>query len=1022
MSKRAVKILRNSLLVFLLLIVMAGAAFTARLMTGPIQMMWAVPWLQQVLDQQGGIAAQLDVEDLSLRWNNDARRVEFTAEKVKLEDKNQTLSAVDRVGVTLSTVALLRGRLSVKDVTLVAPHLKLDLRKTEEQAGAVPLAVFSGEGDNPIARLNSVMIQRGVIELQTGAGEARHVLSDVQVDWHRKRRETNAVMTATLQLAEDPSPRPIHLSMHETKGDIDLSMNIRDVSPDNIQGIMEALSPGLLSPSLSLQRLQMPVTLAMNIGLTSAGALRNVSGTVSANTGHVIVPELYDVAVPVENLSVTGNYDAASGAWEISDLKASLLDQDAPIPITATASNRPTEKALDFHVTLGNVNVSALKRWWPPTAVPGGYAWVNEFIHEGNVANTDFAMALRRDEQNEWQIADVKGKWEVQGVGITFLPAFGPVTDVNGTATMTPDEINFKLTYGRLHGLEMQEANMKIDGLRADIQNMILDIPAVGQLPNALELLDTQPYRYASQYGLDWRTAQGGVGMILHFEFPLLAALKLEEVKYQVEANLRDVGLKNALLGKDVTNGEGTFELTPQEMTIKGGAELAGVKGQFDWHDYMTPKDDLTREIKFTANMLDDDLAKFGLPTQGYVKGSSSVEGDFETRSGADTLRLKLDMTPAAVNLRELNYQKPAGAPMTVNAGIGLGKTSSNLALTAAAPGLALDGTGTLDANMNPSTLNFGIFRVGEKTNAQLQLTSNGAAQRWMLQGQSFDASGLMADNPNAPPTPANQPPQRQNPRWIGLQLGTLYLANNGTLQNAKAEINHNGLRYDRVLLTGNLQGKTPLNVNWGPRGAGQYLNINTNDAGLALASLGITDTIRGGKMIVEGSGNSNSEFWATGKIQIKNFKVVNAPLLAKLLTVTTPGGLLDALSGEGISFSRLDAGFEYNDQLLRLRDGKTNGDSLGLSFEGDINHAATPNSLNIKGTIVPILAGVNKVLSNLPLVGNILGESGLLAFNYKASGPVTDPEVSVNPLSALTPGFLRDLLFENKAVPDKKN
>ena len=47
------------------------------------------------------------------------------------------------------------------------------------------------------------------------------------------------------------------------------------------------------------------------------------------------------------------------------------------------------------------------------------------------------------------------------------------------------------------------------------------------------------------------------------------------------------------------------------------------------------------------------------------------------------------------------------------------------------------------------------------------------------------------------------------------------------------------------------------------------------------------------------------------------------------------------------------------------------------------------------------------------PLIGTILtgGEGqGLLAANYRMSGPAADPQVSVNPLSALAPGFLRQL------------
>jgi len=40
----------------------------------------------------------------------------------------------------------------------------------------------------------------------------------------------------------------------------------------------------------------------------------------------------------------------------------------------------------------------------------------------------------------------------------------------------------------------------------------------------------------------------------------------------------------------------------------------------------------------------------------------------------------------------------------------------------------------------------------------------------------------------------------------------------------------------------------------------------------------------------------------------------------------------------------------------------------------------------------------------------------GLVAFNFSMKGSTDDPEVTMNPLSALTPGFLRHLfdIFNN--------
>ena len=56
----------------------------------------------------------------------------------------------------------------------------------------------------------------------------------------------------------------------------------------------------------------------------------------------------------------------------------------------------------------------------------------------------------------------------------------------------------------------------------------------------------------------------------------------------------------------------------------------------------------------------------------------------------------------------------------------------------------------------------------------------------------------------------------------------------------------------------------------------------------------------------------------------------------------------------------------------------------------------------------------LNALLGRIPLIGNILtgGEGGgVIAVDYSLSGPLDEPKIQVNPLSALAPGILRNLL-----------
>ena len=76
----------------------------------------------------------------------------------------------------------------------------------------------------------------------------------------------------------------------------------------------------------------------------------------------------------------------------------------------------------------------------------------------------------------------------------------------------------------------------------------------------------------------------------------------------------------------------------------------------------------------------------------------------------------------------------------------------------------------------------------------------------------------------------------------------------------------------------------------------------------------------------------------------------------------------------------------------------------------------------DVGGTIVPAYF-FNSLLGNLPLIGRLFSAErggGLFAANYSLSGDCNDPAIGINPLAALTPGFLRGIfgLFDTPDAP----
>jgi hypothetical protein len=145
-----------------------------------------------------------------------------------------------------------------------------------------------------------------------------------------------------------------------------------------------------------------------------------------------------------------------------------------------------------------------------------------------------------------------------------------------------------------------------------------------------------------------------------------------------------------------------------------------------------------------------------------------------------------------------------------------------------------------------------------------------------------------------------------------------------------------------------------------------------------------------------------------TGSAEIADFRIRHAPVLARLLQAMTLYGLVELAQGPGLGFTRLVAPFRLAGDTLTLSDARAFSASLGMTAKGDIDLAR--QSADVTGTIVPAYF-FNALLGNIPFVGRLFSPErggGVFAATYSVRGRLDNPDIGINPLAALTPGFLR--------------
>ena len=195
------------------------------------------------------------------------------------------------------------------------------------------------------------------------------------------------------------------------------------------------------------------------------------------------------------------------------------------------------------------------------------------------------------------------------------------------------------------------------------------------------------------------------------------------------------------------------------------------------------------------------------------------------------------------------------------------------------------------------------------------------------------------------------------------------------------------------------------------PNGQRRAVNITSDNGGELLRAFDVLKTIQGGKLSVTAAyDHSRPGATLSGDAVLEDFAVRDAPGLGKVLQAMTLYGLVDALSGTGLNFARATIPFSLTPDALVLQDARAFSSSLGVTAKGRIDRRN--DTMDTEGTIVPAYI-FNTLLGRIPVFGRLFSPEeggGLFAVAYRMRGPLSDPQTTINPLAALTPGFLRGI------------
>ena len=184
---------------------------------------------------------------------------------------------------------------------------------------------------------------------------------------------------------------------------------------------------------------------------------------------------------------------------------------------------------------------------------------------------------------------------------------------------------------------------------------------------------------------------------------------------------------------------------------------------------------------------------------------------------------------------------------------------------------------------------------------------------------------------------------------------------------------------------------------------------MTTSDGGALLAFLDLYSHMEGGRLVCE---LRLAEGAISGPVDIEKFTLHGEPAMRSFANAPNNEQFASKLkiNPNVVAFSRLHAVLDKKGGRLTVRDGTISSPNIGSTLEGWIDFDR--DALDMTGVFVPAY-GVNNLFGQLPVLGLVLGggdQEGLIGLNFRVTGKPSAPVLSVNPLSAIAPGFLRKI------------
>ncbi len=1045
----AVKTGKHSLHLSGLLVLVAlflSLIFVWRVSTRPYDITFLKSYIEMAMrDKATGHYAKMG--HAVLYWPNLKGPLYLQLHDSQLFDKDGlVILSVDQVDISFSRSGLLMGKIMPKSIILKKPALRVSrseqgnisvnignvdasnkneqLELTTRVFGYIARPGYENIHDSLIAKLQAFIIEDAQLLIDDAVAKQTWSLPhfDLKMVSTRKGMKGTVNLELPSQMGIEKPKLEINMNYIWDKKDVSVSADLKSI---NLNDIISKI------PSLNIPNQQNIVIDAhIEAILDETFSPSEIIINVISDAGSVNHPELSDNPLIYKDLSLNAAYSYAARTFHITDTKVTLND----ITVFVDAGLNHTFDTAEGFV---NLNIDEVKQEniasiWPKFLEgENAHKWIVKKMSDGVFkdvkAKLEFAalkIANSLDQDPKWffGVSNIVADFKAEDMTLDYRSPLDKARHIygNGHFDYAQDSLSIKVKKAKIGNIQVHNSTMFFDRLIEEgVGDADLHIHLNGDIADIMQYISKEPISFGNEIAMDISKVRGNADLSVRLIFPARASVNIKDFKINISGKLKDVLFPDVVETLDLSGGPLDFVIKDGKVSMKGNPMLDNRPITFSWEAFLDSRGKPYKE-KIVAKITADPniRAQLGIDLSDFIEGSIIADIVYILyRNGSAKADVKIDATPALFFVDPFDYKKISGEKASVSL-IAHFKNKYIQKITnleATGKDFSVSGAEITFIHKGDKTLldsgKFPKFRLLE-TNGKIDFKFD--KQRYVdlnIDTNFFDAQPFMDANNDK--REYNSPPMRIKVIAQKMRTAPSEIINNVSIY---MDIDNKG-RFNQMEMDARV-GASDMFVRFNEGKDGKRtFRLKTEDAGGLLKAFQIHNNIRGGVMVIYGEPiRGVNDRNLRGKAEIRDFKVMKAPALTKLLSVISLTGIGDALSNHGLMFKKMEVDFSWlfrkNGSLLVLKNGRTSGNSLGILFDGTFDNEK--RYVDISGTIAP-MAGLNKIIGKIPLLGDILtgGSGGVFAATYSIKGSSDDPVISANPLSVITPGILRRILWE---------